>query len=410
MISKKKAAIIIVIVALVASVGTMALSSLVSVPFFGRVIVSQKDYSYFKTLEDKYDKIDAVSRYIEDNYLKEGDITDKKLEDGSLKGLVASLGDPYSVYMDADEFKSFKESSSGKFVGIGIVVSPNEDNKIQIISPIKDSPGEKAGLKAGDLIVKVNGKEYNGDQIDEAVRNMKGEEGTEVTITILRKDSDGKEGYFDKTIVRAEVLTPSVESKMLEGDIGYVMLSQFEDTSYDDFKEALDDLKSRGMKGLVLDIRDNGGGSLQVAGEIIDELIPEGTIVYTEDRDGNREYIKSKKNELGLPLAVIVNGYSASASEILTAAVQDSGTGTIVGTKTYGKGVVQIVEELSDGSGLKLTISEYFSPKGRNIDKKGIEPDVAVELPESVERIGPDNLAEDVQLQKAIDIVKSKSN
>lgn len=352
------------------------------------------------------DKINQLNKYIDNKYL--GDYDKNKVTEGIYKGMFEALEDPYSSYMDSDEFKKFTEMTTGKFVGIGVVVSPNDDNRIQVVSVIKGGPAEGAGVKAGDIIWKVDGTEYSGQDMDKAVSIMKGNEGKPVKITILRENKDGDPEQIEKEIIRAEVINPSVEHKMLDDGIGYLQIFQFEDQTYNEFIEALNDLKAQGMKGLVIDIRQNGGGDLKIATDIIDELLPEGNIVYTEDKNGEREYINSDKNELEVPLAVLVSEYTASASEIMTAAVQDSKKGTIIGTKTYGKGVVQEVSPLPDGSAVKLTISEYFSPNGRSINKKGIEPDIKLELPDDLTGIGPDYLDQDNQLVKAIEVVKEK--
>lgn len=349
------------------------------------------------------EKLNQLTKYIDNNYLG----TKGNLAEGMYKGVFKALNDPYSVYMDKKEFAKFNEMTSGKFVGIGVIVSPNDDNRIQVVTPIKGGPAEKAGVRAGDIIWKIENKEYTAEEMDEAISIMKGEEGKKVKLTFLRKENDEKK-IIEKEIKREEIISPSVEGEMLENNIGYIRIEQFEDETFNEFKTKLEELKSKNMKSLILDIRENGGGSLSVASEIIDELIPKGIIVYTKDKNGKKEYIYSEPNEINIPLAVLVNENTASASEILTAAVQDTKKGTIIGTKTFGKGVVQIVESLRDGSGIKLTVSEYFSPKGRKINGKGINPDIKIELNEGVERIGPEYLSEDNQLQKAIEVIKSK--
>lgn len=406
MISKKKMVFISIAVAVVSGTGTLFASKLVGVSLGSTVLVPKEEYTELVDIYDKYGKLDVLEDYIENNYL--GEYGKDGIVDGAIKGMFDSLEDPYSVYMDKDEFKQFTEANSGSFVGVGIVVSQNEDDMIEIVSPIEGTPGYEAGLKSGDRIIKVDGVEYSGKQLDIAVSNIKGEKGTKVKLTIVRENSEGEQEMIEKEITRDEIEVESVKSDMLEGNIGYIGLSSFDETSYDEFKEHLERLQKSGLSGLVIDLRRNGGGSLSVCADITDELIGEGTIVYTEDKSGKREYIKSDKNKIGLPLVVLVDGGSASASEILTAAVQDTGAGTIVGTKTYGKGVVQIVNDLPDGSGFKLTISEYFSPKGRSIDKKGIEPDIVVEMPEGVDSIGVDSIESDTQLKRAIEVIKEK--
>lgn len=405
MISRKKVVLISALVAMTSGVAGAFAGKLVGIPLGNTILVSRDEYSELVDIYDKYGKLDVMEDYIDQNYL--GEYSSDQIVDGAIKGMFSSLDDPYSVYMDADEFKQFTEANSGSFVGVGIVVSQNEDDMIEIVSPMEGTPGYKAGLKPGDRIIKVDGVEYSGSQLDVAVSNIKGEKGTKVKLTILRENPDGKQETLEKEIVRDKIEVESVKSGTIEDSIGYIRLSSFDETSYEDFKSHLDELKGKGIDSLVLDLRGNGGGSVSVCADIADELLGEGTVVYTEDKQGKREYIKSGPEKLGLPLAVIVDKSSASASEILTAAIQDMKAGTIVGTQTYGKGVIQVVNDLPDGSGFKLTISEYFSPKGRQINKKGITPDVVVELPETVESIGIDVIDEDVQLQKAVEIVKT---
>ncbi len=348
-------------------------------------------------------KLYELKDYIDEYYLGDAE----NLAEGMYKGLFKALDDPYSVYMDKEEFSAFREAATGKFVGIGVIVTPNDENRIQVVTPIKGGPAEREGVKAGDIIWKVEDKVYTGEEMNDAVSIMKGEEGKPVNITFVRK-KNGKKEILEKTIIREEVVSPSVEGEMMADGIGYLRIIQFEDETYNEFIEEMDKLKSQGMKSLVIDIRENGGGNLAVASDIIDELLPEGVIVYTEDKNGKKEYILSDANELGMPMAVLVNENTASAAEILTAALQDSGKGTIIGTKTFGKGVVQIVHGLDDGSGLKLTISEYFSPKGRKINGEGVQPDIDIELNEDSEGIGPDYINEDNQLQKAVEVLKEK--
>lgn len=351
-------------------------------------------------------KLAELNKYINEKFLR--DVKEEDIIEGMYKGMFASLDDPYSAYMDKKEFNEFKEMSTGKFVGVGVVVTPNEDNQIQVVSVIKDGPADSVGIKPGDIIWKVDGKEYTAKEMDKAVSVMKGEKGKPVKITFIRNSSDDETEQFEKEIIRDEVINPSVEHRTLSNKIGYLGIYQFEDETYKEFTSAMGELQKENIEGLIIDLRGNGGGDLHVATDIIDELIPEGTIVYTEDKAGKKEYIKSDKKHIDIPLVILVNENTASASEIMTAAVQDSDMGTIIGTKTFGKGVVQEVTPLADGTAVKMTVSEYFSPKGRSIDKKGIEPDIKVELPEEVDRIGADYLDQDVQLKKSIEVIKDK--
>jgi carboxyl-terminal processing protease len=406
MITKRKAVIIALIVALVSGSSAFLASKVIGITLGSTVLVPKNEYAELVDIYDRYGKVDVLENYIENNYLGEYD-TDN-LVDGAIKGMFESLDDPYSVYMNKEEFKQFTEVSTGKFVGIGIVVTQNDDNMIEIVTPMEGTPGESAGLKTGDKILKVDDKEFTGKQLDIAVSHIKGEKGTKVKLTILRERPEKEPETFEVEIIRDEITTESVKSQLIKDDIGYVRLSTFDESAYNEFKRQIAELDSQGMERLIIDLRGNGGGSLNICAQITDELIGKETIVYTEDKKGEREYLKSDSNKIGKPLVILVDEGSASASEILTAAVQDTGEGTIVGMKTYGKGVVQIVNDLPDGSGFKLTISEYFSPSGRSINKKGIEPDIKVELPEETESIGIDSLEEDIQLQKAIETVSQK--
>ncbi|AFS79060.1 carboxy-terminal processing protease CtpA [Gottschalkia acidurici 9a] len=413
MISKRKVALGAATLVLVTSVSTFMISNAIQIPIKDKLIVSRKEYEALVDVYEKQSKAVALEEFIEENYIEK--IDEKKLEDGQLKGMFEAIKDPYSVYMNKEEFKSFMEHTEGTFGGIGIVVKLGEDNLLTIEKTIEGGPSEKAGLKRGDKIVKVNEKEYKPSDYsnpmimrEEIVKAMRGEPGTTVKVTILRLDENKKEQYIEKEIKREKIRMNTVESQVLEDNIGYINISSFDEITADDFKKEIKKLKKQGIEGLVIDLRYNPGGILEICAEIADELMGEGTIVYTETRDKERKYIKSDSKKLGLPLAIVVNEESASASEILAAAIQDTKEGTIVGTKTFGKGIVQTVKPLSDGTGIKLTVSQYFTPNGRSIHKKGVEPDIVVKLPEDIEQIGPENLKEDTQLKKALEVVKSK--
>ncbi|WP_352418686.1 S41 family peptidase [Proteiniborus sp.] len=407
MISKKKAAIGAILLILITSISTFVVSNMIQIPIKEKIVIPKSEYENLTEVYKKYSKNILLEDILKEYYLR--DVDEDTLLEGQLKGLFSSTGDPYTVYMTKDEFSSFMEHTMGVFGGIGVYVAPGDDNLITVVSPIEDTPGERAGIKPGDKIIKVEGQEFTADKMDEAVKLMKGEPGTNVTITIMRKGAEGSSSQiFDKTIKREEIRIKSVKASMMEDNIGYIRITSFDDLTYDDFVANLKALQNKGMKGLVIDLRNNPGGLLDISAKIADELMGEGTIVYTETKQKEREYLKSNKKKLGLPLAIIVNEGSASASEVLSGAIQDTKEGTIVGTTTFGKGVVQRIKELSDGSGFKITVSEYFTPKGRNIQGIGIKPDVVVEIPEGVEEIGVEKLKQDTQLQKAIEIVKGK--
>ena len=328
------------------------------------------------------------------------DIDDQKLLDGIYKGFVDGLNDEYTVYYNEEETKELLETTSGVYCGIGAVLTANTDSgQVQILSVYKDSPADKAGMKADDILVSVDGKSISGQTLSEVVSQIKGEEGTQVKLEVSR---NGK--TVELTATRAKVEARTVEYEMKDEQTGYLQITEFDDVTLDQYEQAMEDLKRQGMKRLVIDLRSNPGGNLDTVCDILKTMLPEGVIVYTEDKNGTKtEYKNEEDHTLDIPLVVLVNGMSASASEIFTGAVQDYGIGTIVGTKTYGKGVVQQLVDLQDGTYLKITISEYFTPKGRSIQKKGIEPDVTVEYEKNEQDENADN-----QLEKALEIVKQK--
>lgn len=404
--SKKKNGVLFIVIILVTNIATFGVSNFAGIKMNTKVSIPKAEYEELTSVYEDYSKIIGVEKFIKENYLK--DVDDEQLIDGQLRGLVQSLEDPYSVYMTEEEFASVMEETSGSFGGIGVVVTPGEDNLITVVSPIKGTPGEKAGIKSGDKIVKVDGTEFLGENMDKAVKLMRGEPGTKVLITLIREDKEGIKNDMDIEITREEIRVETVESEVLDDNIGYIKLTSFDELTYKDFKRELNQLESQNIEGLVIDLRNNPGGLLNVTAQIADELLGKVDIVYTQTKDGKREYLRSDKSMVDYPLALLVNGGSASASEILAGAVKDNNRGTIIGTTTFGKGVVQRLKDLPDGSGIKLTISEYFTPNGINIHGVGIEPDIVLELPEDIEEIGVENIEEDNQLKKAIEVVKSK--
>lgn len=404
--SKKKAISIMVALVIVSSVLTFTLSNMLALQVGNKVVIPRAEYSELTSIYKDFSKIIGVEEYIKENYLR--DVDHSKAIDGQLKGLVQSLEDPYSQYLTVDEYASFTQQTAGIYGGIGVIVTPGEDNYITVVSPIEDTPGERAGLKTGDKILKVNGDEFFADTMDNAVKVMKGKPNTPVTLTIGRKDKDNNNQIFDLEIIREEIRLVTVKSNIIDDNIGYIKLTSFDELTYEDFKANLNGLEAEGVKGLIIDLRNNPGGLLNITANIADEFLGEADIVYTETKSGQREYLKSKKGKTDLPLVLLVNGGSASASEILAGAMQDHKRGELVGTTTFGKGVVQRIKPLPDGSGIKLTISEYFTPNGTNIHGVGIVPDVVVELNEDVEEIGVNNITNDNQLQKALEVLRAK--
>ncbi len=345
-------------------------------------------------------KLRLIEKLIDQNFLY--DVDKDALAEGICAGLVEGLDDKYSVYYDEEDAEALTESTSGEYEGIGAVMQQDPDTGIITISSVyKDSPAEEAGMKGDDILYKVEDEEVTGEDLSVVVTKIKGEAGTDVRLTVLRGE---KQEELELTATRRKIEVQTVTSEMKEGGVGYIYISAFESVTADQFKEELSSLESQGMKGLILDLRSNPGGNLSTVCEIADALLPEGLIVYTVDKNEKKtEYSSDAENYFELPLVVIVNGSSASASEILTGAVQDYGIGTIVGETTYGKGVVQNLYDLGDGTILKITTSEYYTPNGRSINEKGIEPDVEVKYEYDEENPDKDN-----QLEQAIEVLKEK--
>ncbi len=340
---------------------------------------------------------------------------------------MASLNDPYSVYYTPEEMKNVLETTGGTFGGIGVNIQYNlNTGEMTVLSPMAGTPAEKAGLMSGDIIKKVNGQDIAGMDSDMAVSLIRGEAGTSVELTIYRPSEEKEfnvsmeraeievdsvtEKEFNVSMERAEIEVDSVTSTVLEDDIGYIYISGFKGNTVDQFNEHYDKLRAEGIKGLIIDVRDNPGGVLNVVEEIADKLIPEGLVVYTVDKNGNRNDYMSDAEAIDIPLVVLVNGNSASASEILAGAVQDSGTGVIVGTQTYGKGCVQNLYKIPDGSGVKVTIQKYYTPSGVCIHGVGITPDYVVEN-EMIDLNSITSTGEyiDNQLTKAIEIIEEQT-
>ena len=343
-------------------------------------------------------KLNYLEELIDEEYLDEKD--ESSLREGLYAGLLAGLKDPYSTYYTAEQYKELNTSNEGSYVGIGAVLQKDDTGGAKIIQLYEGGPGEQAGLKKGDVIKAVDGADVTDKETSDIAAMVRDSEKDSVMLTIQREN---EEKTRDVKVEIRDVEIQTVSHEMLSGDTGYIRISEFSEVTSDQYKKAFADLKDQGMKKLVVDLRDNPGGLLTAVCGVLRQILPEGRIVYTEDKNGKREEETCDgKNELDRPLALLVHGNSASASEIFAGAVKDYGIGTIVGTTTYGKGVVQTIQPLTDGSAVKITIAKYFTPKGNDINKKGITPDVEAELSGDITDWTELTHKEDTQLQTAL--------
>ena len=372
MISKKKMAIysiaLIIITALVTSLAV--------------------EYKY-----GEYKKLAILEKSIENDFYKKVD--KEELINGALKGMFEATGDQYSQYYTKSEFEKLMEQTSGTFVGIGVVISPVEDeNLITVVAPMEGSPAEKSGIKSGDKILKVNGEDVSSKQMDKALTLIKGKEGTTVNITIKRNNQ-----VLDFDVKRAKIINKTIEYKVIDDNIGYVKIYSFDEHTYKDFTKALDKLEAKNIKGLVIDLRDNPGGLLNICEDIADEILDQDQVIVSvkNNKEKSKEYVSDNKKQLDLPIALLINSGSASASEILTGAIVDNGKGIAVGTTTFGKGLVQTVRQMRDGTGFKLTTAQYYTPSGAYINGKGIKPTI-------------EEQDEAKQLDVAVDWIKKEIN
>ncbi len=363
---------------------------------FGKKLVAKAEEN-----EEIVDTLDQYRKIIDKYYL--GDIDEEKLKEGAIKGYVAGLGDEYTEYIPKDDMEDYMADITGDFVGVGIyMVQDTDANRIMVLSPIKGGPAEKAGIQPGDYITAVDGVQYTGDQMTEASNKIKGEEGTTVKLEVLR---DGETLNFELT--RENIKVNPVEGEVLEGNIGYIEFSSFDEGTADEFKAKFEELQSQGITSLIIDLRNNGGGivdeALDIANYILDK---DSVILYEVDKNNNEEVEKTTDNPIiNMPIVILTNENTASSSEILAGALKDHGKATIVGTKTFGKGVIQQLLTLPDGSGLKITAEKYLTPNRTEINKVGIEPDEKVELPDTVTNVLNVDRNEDTQLQKAIEVL-----
>lgn len=334
-------------------------------------------------------------RFIETKYVNDTD--DVKLIDGAIDGMVKSLNDPHSNYLSPKMYKTLMEQTEGSFAGIGVVMGMDNEQKIHIVGIMENSPGQKAGLQEGDEILAVDGVPVTQMAFDEVAAHVRGQAGTDVVLTIMRDNTNQ-----DITITRDNIKLKTVGHKMLDNNIGYIQIVSFSEDTANEFNEAYNDLKNQGMKALVLDLRNNPGGLLTTCVEIAKKLVPKGEIVSIIDKQGNKETYSSSLEAPEYPLAVLINKNSASASEILSGAIQDTKAGTIIGNTSYGKGSVQTILPMFEDDAVKLTIAKYYTPSGRSIDGTGITPDIEINLDE--------NATSDTQLDKALEVLKAQLN
>lgn len=348
-------------------------------------------------------KLGIVQANIDADYL--GEIDENKILESTVKGYVAGLEDEYSEYFTKEELEEYKSNNiEGAYVGIGVyIIQDVENNAIRVIAPISESPAEEAGIRPGDYIVKIDGEEVNGEDIEEASNKMKGEEGSKVKLQILRGEET-----IDLEVERKNVKVNHVESEIYEDKIGYLKIASFDENCSVEFEEKLEELQSKNIESLIIDLRNNGGGIVDEALAIADLFTDkDATLLITKDKEGNEEVRKSKTDKkVDLPVIVLTNENTASASELLVGVLKDYNIATSVGTVTFGKGVIQELLTLPDESGLKITTNEYYTPNGNKINKIGIEPDEKVELPDEYKNVLNVPKDKDTQLNKAIELLK----
>lgn len=378
---------------------TFMITSILLYTYFSKNPIAVSSNSINNNISNKIEKYRKI---IDKYYL--GEVDENKLEEGAIKGYIEGLGDPYTEYISKEDMEDYLDDTMGNFVGIGIYMIKNTQyDKIQVLSTIKGSPAEKAGVQAGDLILSVNGIEYKADDMTTASNNIKGEEGTKVVVEVLRGAQNIK-----YEITREKVKVNQVEGKVISQNIGYIQFTSFDETTAQDFKTKYEELAKQGIQSLIIDLRNNGGGIVDQALEIADYMTTKDSVLLYEVDKNNKETVRKAKNDpiINMPIVILANENTASASEILAGALKDLGKAKIVGTKTYGKGVIQQILKINDGSGLKITIEEYQTPNRNKINKVGIEPDEKVELPDTIESILNVKENEDTQLQKAIEMLK----
>ncbi len=389
---------IIMLVVLVAFL-TFLLTSIGMYQYF---VNKNNNISSLSSSSDIQTTLNNYKSIIDKYYL--GQVDEEKLKEGAIEGYISALNDPYTEYISKDDMKDYLDDAMGNFIGIGIYMVENtKEDKIQVLAPIKNSPAERAGLLPGDFIISVDGIQYKGSDMTVASKEIKGEADTTVKLEILR-------GTETKTfeIKREKIIVNPVEGKILSNNIGYIEFESFDEDTAEEFKTKFEELKNKGIKSLIIDLRNNGGGIVDEALKIADYFVDKGEVLlYEVDKNNNEEIKKASENPIiNMPVVILTNENTASSSEILAGCLKDLGKAKIVGTNTFGKGIIQSILSLPDGSGLKVTTQKYLTPKKSEINEKGIEPDEVVELPETVENVLSVEEKDDTQLQRAIEILK----
>lgn len=395
--NKKRSILIITLLIIVLCSGSFFLGVISNITVFSGGIISKNDYDNYKEFKKLFDIKGILNKYYD------GDIDESSLVEGAIKGMTESLNDPYTVFMNKDEYANFTKQIDGTYAGIGVGIKSNDD-KITVTSVFDNSPAQKAGIKKDDVINKINGENVAAKEMQKAVSLMTGEVGKKVVLSVIR----GSE-TLEFNLTTAKIEKTLVTTEMIDNNIGYIRISEFDSGVAKSFKEKLDDLKSKNAKGIIIDLRGNPGGILKEVVSVTSNFVEKGKIITStiDKYDNKKEETSSGGDYIGIPMTLLVDEGSASASEIFTGVVRDYKIGTIVGQKTYGKGVVQTTIETGDGTALKVTIAKYYTPSGENIHKVGIQPDIAVAYPKEL-LDKPYDMNTDPQLNKCIEILKDK--
>lgn len=395
-IKKKAVALLLTGVVFGAVVSPVAVAGVLRLA--GYRTISATGYEEYQELREEYGFLNALKELVQEEYYLPIE-DDTSLINGMYKGLVSGLGDPYSEYLTPEEFEQAYADITGNYCGVGVTMWVNEEDYIEVVSVIDDSPAQQAGIRTGDVILGVDGVAYGGSQMSKAAELIRGDAGTEVTLTILR---DGKMQNY--TMERKQVTEVTVQGQMMENSVAYLRITRFEMNTGEQFDKALAKLEEQGAQGLIIDLRNNGGGMVDSAVQVVDALLDEATVIYAEDRNGRRTYYKTEAGKTQLPYVLLVDGGTASAAEILAEGVQDNEGGLIIGQQTYGKGIIQSTQQLINGAALKMTTMQYYSPKGTAIHGIGVTPDVTVEL--SADDVDENGDIIDRQLEKAMEFFR----